>query len=283
MKLIMTLLVRNESDILSANLDYHLSQGGDHIIVTDNKSSDGTSDILSEYQKNHDVTVLFEESDDFSQGSWVSRMGQMAIHEFQADWIINSDADEFWWPQSGSLKTVLQDVSSEIGALYINRNNYLPNNNNEKEFYRRMVVREKISFNLHGNPLPPKVCHRGFEDIKIHDGNHDITTSHEHSRVQFNEITILHYPLRTYKQFETKIKFGGSALERNVELSPEIGSTWRKLYKEYKAGQLEQYYNTQIPDDTILSKGLADGSLIKDTRLSHYMQNLKDKMNLASY
>ena len=68
-----------------------------------------------------------------------------------------------------------------------------------------------------------------------------------------------------------------------LELPTEIGSTWRKLYKEYKAGQLEQYYNTQIPDDTILSKGLADGSLIKDTRLSHYMQNLKDKMNLASY
>ena len=43
----MTLFVRNESDILSANLDYHLSQEVDHIIVMDNRSSDGTSDILS--------------------------------------------------------------------------------------------------------------------------------------------------------------------------------------------------------------------------------------------
>ena len=69
----MTLLVRNESDILSANLDYHLSQGIDHIIVTDNRSSDGTLDILSEYQKNRNVTVLFEDSDDFSQGQVGSR------------------------------------------------------------------------------------------------------------------------------------------------------------------------------------------------------------------
>jgi len=283
MILVMTLLVRNESDILSANLDYHLSQGIDHIIVTDNRSSDGTLDILSEYQKNRNVTVLFEDSDNYSQGQWVTRMAQMAIHEFQADWVINSDADEFWWPKVGTLKESIQDVSSDIGALYINRTNFLPSNNDNIEFYHRMIIRENISLNIHGNPLPPKVCHRGFEDVEIHVGNHDITTSHKHSRMQFENVEILHYPLRVYKQFEMKIKFGGSALERNTELPTEIGSTWRKLYKEYMAGKLEQYYNTQIPDDTILSKGLADGSLVEDTRLSHYMQNLKDKMNLASY
>ncbi len=31
----MTLLVRNEEDVLAANLDYHLAQGVDQFIVTD--------------------------------------------------------------------------------------------------------------------------------------------------------------------------------------------------------------------------------------------------------
>lgn len=86
---------------------------------------------------------MFEDSDIFSQGQWVTRMAQMAIHGFQADWIINSDADEFWWPISGTLKKCIEEVSSDIGALYINRTNFLPCNNTGEVFYDRMIVREK--------------------------------------------------------------------------------------------------------------------------------------------
>lgn len=97
--------------------------------------------------------------------------------------------------------------------------------------------------------------------------------------MHFDNVEILHFPLRTYKQFEMKIKFGGSALERNTELPPEIGSTWRKLYEVYKAGQLEKYYNKQALDDAILSNGIADGSLLNDTRLMQYMQSLRVQEN----
>jgi hypothetical protein len=38
MKLVMTLLVRDEQDILADNLDFHLAQGVDEVIVTDNGS-----------------------------------------------------------------------------------------------------------------------------------------------------------------------------------------------------------------------------------------------------
>jgi hypothetical protein len=46
MKLVMTLLVRNEADIIEANLDYHLAQGVDFVIVTDHGSSDETVELL---------------------------------------------------------------------------------------------------------------------------------------------------------------------------------------------------------------------------------------------
>ena len=40
MKLVMTLLVRDEEDIVRENLDFHLAQGVDEVIVTDNGSED---------------------------------------------------------------------------------------------------------------------------------------------------------------------------------------------------------------------------------------------------
>ena len=40
MKLFMTLLLRDEEDIVRENLDFHLAQGVDRVIVTDNGSED---------------------------------------------------------------------------------------------------------------------------------------------------------------------------------------------------------------------------------------------------
>jgi hypothetical protein len=50
-KLIMTLLVRNEEDIVRYKIDFQLRRGVDFIIATDNGSGDGTRDILRKYEK----------------------------------------------------------------------------------------------------------------------------------------------------------------------------------------------------------------------------------------
>ena len=101
----MTLLVRNESDIIRENLDFHLSQGVDHVFVTDNRSEDDTYEILTEYQQRNQVTLLYESGDNHAQGRWVTRMARLAVDVQKADWIINNDADEFWWPRKGTLKS----------------------------------------------------------------------------------------------------------------------------------------------------------------------------------
>ena len=51
MRIVLTLLVRDEADILDAHLAYHLSAGVDFVIATDHRSQDGTTDILESYAR----------------------------------------------------------------------------------------------------------------------------------------------------------------------------------------------------------------------------------------
>src|SRR5206468_4992274 len=49
MRLVVTLMVRDEVDIIAAMIEHHLAQGADLIIATDNGSVDGTTDVLQRY------------------------------------------------------------------------------------------------------------------------------------------------------------------------------------------------------------------------------------------
>ncbi|HFU76545.1 MAG TPA: glycosyltransferase family 2 protein, partial [Arcobacter sp.] len=46
--LVMTILVKNEADIIETTIKTHAKLGVDAFVVTDNNSSDGTREILSQ-------------------------------------------------------------------------------------------------------------------------------------------------------------------------------------------------------------------------------------------
>ncbi len=267
MKVVMTLLVRDEQDILRENLEFHLAHGVDEVILMDNLSVDGTAEIAREYERAGKLVYLFQPRDDYSQGRWVTRMARHASRRLGADWVIHSDADEFWRPHTGSIKDVLRAVESRVGAIAVERTNFAPRPDDGDPFWRRMDVRYARSVNALGDPLPPKVAHRGHDRVAIAQGNHSISIGAEPVKCGNAAMTILHFPIRSRAQFSNKIVKGGAAYERNTELGPGVGSTWRSLYRLHLAGRLDEVFSKEVLSENEIARGLADGTLVRDERL----------------
>ena len=69
----------------------------DLVIVTDHRSQDGTPDILERYAQG--VGRVFREEAVQRAARLADAMARLASTEHGADWVINGDADEFWWPR----------------------------------------------------------------------------------------------------------------------------------------------------------------------------------------
>lgn len=274
MNIVMTLLVRDEQDIIRENIEFHLAQGVTHFIATDNKSVDETTNILKEYEKRGVLHYLYEDSDNYNQSEWVTKMALMAYVKYKADWVINNDADEFWWPQTGNLKSTFERVSSEFNVIEAHRSNFVMVTNADSPFYQSMVYKEVKSVNSMGRPLPKKVSHRGTPNIKIAQGNHSVSGL-GNQRTANGEIDILHFPIRSKSQFTNKIQKGGAAYERNDLLPYETGITWRELYSEYKRNNnLNEYCAQHLYDKERIKEEVRKGILVKDVRLANYLDSL---------
>lgn len=269
MRLIMTLLVRDEEDIIEQNLRHHLAAGVDHFIVMDNRSTDGTKGIVDEYVRNGVVDYIFEGADDYAQTVWVTKMARLAASKYGADWVINSDADEFWWPhRRAGLKSALARVPLGIEALQVRRHDFAPRPLEPgQQWLDEMVYRRTRSVNAVGQPLPPKVCHRAALDSSVSQGNHRVSRDgRELQAVETNAISILHFPVRTLAQLTRKIANGGAAYGRS-KLPPGVGHAWRALYSMYQRDGLDAYFDELLVTDDDLPGALADGQLVVDGRL----------------
>ena len=271
MMLVLTLLCRDEADILESMLRFHLAQGVDRIIATDNGSVDGSLEILQRFERRGQLTLLQEADHTHDQAVWVTRMARMAA-AMGADWVINSDADEFWWPKKGTLKSTLAQLPDSVDGVQVERTNFLPpprDAHEQRPFYQRQTLRERVSRNSLGKPLPPKLIHRGDPEIEVTDGNHNALRAGKAIRsIRDAGIEILHVPIRSYGQLERKIRQGAEALQRNQRVDARTGDSWRKIYTNHlRRGTLPAYYDSLRPAPAAIAAQLIRGELIDDRRL----------------
>ncbi len=266
--IVLTLLVRDDADVVEACLAYHLHRGVDFVIATDHRSEDGTTDVLRAFERTGRLRLLREEGRAFEQDVWVTRMGRMAAREHGAAWVIHTDADEFWWPAAGDLRETLAAVPASVGRLVVPRSNFLPARDEGGPFFERMVMRDRASENAVGTPLPPKVCHRACVDVTVHMGNHDATSPQLGPAVPADDLEILHFPVRGWRQIERKVVQGAQALASNRALPEQFGITWRRLGAGVEDGRLRAYWESQVA----LGERAPDARIVRDERLRRYLR-----------
>lgn len=275
MKLVMTLLVRNEVDIVDAQLAFHLNAGVDFVVATDNRSVDGTTEILERYQREGVLHLIREDGDDLRQSEWVTRMARLAATEFGADWVINSDGDEFWLPRAGSFREILEASPDRFGVIRGAWRNFVPRPEREPFFAERMTVRLCTTTYL-DVPMATvlKSVHRATADVRVGRGNHEAFGDGLLPLRGWYPIEILHFPIRSREQCRHKYVTQYLTLERN----PDKGTPAPIVEGYYadRAGRFDEFYDPLIVRDGDLERLLADGDLVVDTRLRDILRGLRD-------
>lgn len=278
-KLVMTLLVKNEEEMLAENLEFHRTMGVDGFIITDNNSTDATPQIIEHYrQKGWVLDVIRETATDYNQKRWVDRMVLLAKKKYGADWVVNADADEFWYSPNGSLKAGLSEMHANVLQCAIV--NVLPEAHLSWTEWRRTVRcvpnLEEYDLSVYSifNRQTQKVMHRTDGYLQISMGNHKVKMLPQFT--SRSDITIYHYNIRGKKQFVDKMVNGGRQLEQRKQ--KHGGRHWRYFYALYKQGLLEAEYD-RVVGTHVLAQLEQEGYVLADNPVPGILEHLPNRQN----
>ena len=295
MKLAMTLLVRDEEDIIEANIQFHLNSGVDVIFVIDNDSVDGTRKILDKYKKLGKLFYWVEKEHNYRQDKWVSFLARQAVKK-GADVIFHCDADEFWFARFGLKKAIRMDLKD---VLFVPVINYLPPFNKSKII--KKISFDKFNYIIKKTTLVPGyVKDRISSDVFFYTYPNKVMTSSKYTKIGYGNDTVLgsknaktsisklikiyHFPIRGFAHFRQKVINGGLSYLKNPVKNPSIGWHWKKWFKVYKKGKIFEEYKIltriDILNTLIKNRIIRKQKVCWTIRYAEDIYNFKRKLGL---
>jgi hypothetical protein len=244
-RFVITVMVRDEIDVIAAWVEHHAAQGADLIIATDNGSVDGTTDVLKAYADLGIVELHHDPVHRKQQHALVTKMARRAKTEHAADWVINADADEFWVPvdKSLTLRSALEAIPLSLNAFTVPVVNLLGpparrGSGIDRLLWRDCRTNEQLrEIGIYAQPADNSV-HRGDADIEVAQGNHFVSVKSNGQPDPAFALEMFHLPWRSWEQLQRKVVQTGQAYEANPDLRPSKNHHVMNDYRRYLAGRL---------------------------------------------
>ena len=226
-------VVRDEADIIEATVTRMLREV-DHVLVADNRSVDGTGEILRSLER---VTVVDDPDPDFhvdgEQGRRTTALASLAGQR-GADWVVPFDGDEVWVARDGRrLGDVLDGLPDSILVARARMVDHVITDRDPPgpDAPARMVYRRPAFHRT------PKVACRTDPGLWIVKGNHRATYRDVAvPRWVDGLLRVHHFPIRSAEQFARKVSYRADGLRRSEPTVPQFlaraKKEWLRILEE---------------------------------------------------
>jgi len=245
------MMVRDELDVVGHTIGHLLTQV-DHVYVADNRSTDGTSDVVRAFGEDR-VSVTRDDVVAYNQAEKTTRLAMWALRDGH-EWVVPCDADEIWLGPDGMtvgefLSRQGRDVQLVTALLY----DHIPTADDPAD---QRVPQLRIGWRRRDPGVLPKVAARLHRKLTIHPGNHGADYG-RHKALAVDGLTLRHFTWRTREQYVRKIRNG---LEAYADVArKDIGVHWR-MHDGASDEQIADHFDTWFwsPDPS------SDAALIYD-------------------
>lgn len=210
-------MIRNEADLMRLSIPYHFRLGIDRRLIVDNGSIDGTGEVLKELSSRDPRIRWTRDEGPYRQSEIHTELAREAYRE-GADWVVQIDADEFWYAPGGDFRGVL--ARSKAGVLRASFLNFIQRRGQTESSpgallhmtkraaapvarAQDLVEARQIAF-VEKLP-PPKCVSRPTAEITIETGNHKVYEANGPIE-DTDELLCLHAPIRSRAALEERVR-----------------------------------------------------------------------------
>ncbi len=276
------MVVRDEADILAANLEHHLAAGVDRAVVFDNGSTDGTADLLDAYARAGVVEVVRDDAPGFRLDDAADKLVRQAAARLRPDWILCPDADEFVMAPPSSGRGDLRDALDAHHAdrvLTCARDNVVGSlqalaDQDWRKALGYLCTRDIGPPPGHADPdvplplpyfclrLPPKVIFRTQGLRAVGPGRHSVLLAGDPAPAK-TAIRMRHFPIRSTAEFLRSVRRFTAIIAPPAPGRPRVSGKYHRwgamLAQPDGAARI---LAEALPDAAALAAGLADGSFV---------------------
>ncbi len=236
-------MVRNEADVIEAFVRHNLAVL-DGLVIVDNGSLDGTSEILARLKaEGLPLRVVPDPEPAYWQSATMTGLAREALAQDNADFVFALDADEFLKLETrATLERALSEVPAGAHAV-IDWLTYVPDSfDSDPGTFGPGHLWWRLKTERHG--LFKVAVGRGLLEHPadaVVMGNHGVqspgeTRARPHAHLRRGAVAVAHCPVRSRPQLEAKIILGHLALLASRQQDHRLSHHWRELYAELCAG-----------------------------------------------